>query len=183
MLRDFDDSLGKHGNPLSNPTAGPLAVGRNTCPLSVRTPRFGRSTTSLRSIITAALRPCWRSSTLRRSSLTPSRTTLRNDQRHNGFRPVFGHPFQRGELMDYAEEQRQRWNAGRVREHDWAARSAPRAPTGLEQHTATLFTGANVSASRLAAPPRPVSSHRNERNHPLGQVQRTHTCSVAFVEE
>jgi len=37
--------------------------------------------------------------------------------------------------MDYAEEQRQRWNAGRVREHDWAARSAPRAPTGLEQHT------------------------------------------------
>ncbi len=38
-------------------------------------------------------RPCWRSSTLRKSSLTPSRTTLRNDQRHNGFRPVFGHPF------------------------------------------------------------------------------------------
>jgi hypothetical protein len=49
--------------------------------------------------------------------------------------------------MDYAEEQRQRWNAGRVREHDWAARSAPCAPTGLEQHTATLFTGANVSAA------------------------------------
>jgi len=86
--------------------------------------------------------------------LTPSRTTLRNDQRHNGFRPVFGHPF-RGELMDYAEEQRQRWNAGRVRQHDWAALSAPRALTGLEQHTATLFTGANVSAT-LAKFLRPV---------------------------
>ena len=57
--------------------------------------------------------------------------------------------------MDYAEEQRQRWNAGRVGEHDWAARGAPRAPTGLEQHTATLFTGANVSAT-LAKFLRPV---------------------------
>ncbi len=56
--------------------------------------------------------------------------------------------------MDYAEEQRQRWNAARVREHYWAARSAPRAPTGLEQHT-TLFTGGNVSAT-LAKFLRPV---------------------------
>jgi hypothetical protein len=71
---------------------------------------------------------------------------LRNDQRHmasDRLRPSFW----REELMDYAEEQRQRWNAGRVRQHDWAARRAPRAPTGLEQHTATLFTGANVSAT------------------------------------
>lgn len=57
MLQDFDGSLGKHGNPLSNPTAGPLAVGRNSCPLLVRTPLFGRSTTSLRSIISESFSP------------------------------------------------------------------------------------------------------------------------------
>ncbi len=57
--------------------------------------------------------------------------------------------------MDYAEAQRHAWNAGRVRQHDWAPRSAPRALTGLEQHTATLFTGAIVSANRSDVP-RPV---------------------------
>jgi hypothetical protein len=48
--------------------------------------------------------------------------------------------------MDYAEEQRQRWNAGRAA-NTTGALAASRAPTGLEQHTAALFTGANVSAT------------------------------------
>lgn len=93
-----------------------------------------------------ALRPCWRSSTLRVVPDTqPNDITQRSTPRWlpTGVRPSFSERRAEGlrRRTETALERRPR-----PRTRLGCSQRAPR-PTGLEQPTATLFTGVNVSAT------------------------------------